>query len=106
MIDRASSHHGAYAVIGSFDELSGGGAEGKYPTMIADRVDLLEVCGGVDPLPLLDDASAKICRDSSLMFPCGVGDADIYSTFRAGPRDEYLRLLQRQLDSGKVALAR
>ena len=81
---------------------NGGGPTSARPPMIADRCDLLDRSGRVDPLPFVDDEARKTLCSGATLF----GDGDLKHV-RAAPirrddRCEYARLVARQLRSWKV----
>ena len=81
---------------------SGGGPTAVRPPLIADRCDLLERSGRVDPLPFVDDEARKTLSSGAELF----GDGNLKHV-RAAPirrddRCEYAWLVARQLRSRKV----
>ena len=76
----------------------------KYPKLKADAVDLPECAGTCDPMTLLPAELAKNVSDPDVIFHSqGQGYASA-----AGPtgkeREEYLKLVHRQLQCGKLVL--
>ena len=81
---------------------NGGGPTSARPPLIADRCDLLDRSGRVDPLPFVDDEARNTLSSGATLF----GDGDLKHV-RAAPirrddRCEYARLVARQLRSRKV----
>ena len=103
-VDKLETYTGSLCHDAAFASLVGRGTTDKYPKLVADQVDLLSTCGGVDPLACLSDEMASVVNDPLKMFPSGIKQVARAATFRGGSREQYLLLLKRQLDVGKVGL--
>ena len=103
---RLDAHEGCLSCQEAFASLVGRASLNKYPPLDADRVDLLDACGTMDPNACLAPEEAAIVCDAERMFPNGVGEVSRAVTFRGGPRSEYINLLQRQLRARKVGLVK
>ena len=101
---RLETHAGAFSFDGMFGSLVGRGETNKYPPLCADQVDVLDKCGRVDPMTYIPTEVASVISQPSLMFPLGVTDIKRPAPLRGGSRDEYVRLLLRQLRSSTVGL--
>ena len=89
----------------AFERLVGTNRDAAYPDLAAAQVDLLEVCGQLDPACCLAPAAAAVIESASAMFPHGLGGAVGEAVFASGPREQYVALVRRQLRAGKVVLA-
>ena len=76
----------------------------KYPVLSSDAVDLLENSGRLDPQASLDKDTRSLVESSAGLFGSRAAALPTRVAFKAGPRSEYIRLVERQLRSGKVAL--
>mmetsp|Transcript_179202 Transcript_179202/g.568670 ORF Transcript_179202/g.568670 Transcript_179202/m.568670 type:complete len:1089 (-) Transcript_179202:910-4176(-) len=75
-----------------------------YPSLLADRIALVDGCGNLDPVPCLPAEHATIVQSPDLMFARGTGCLPRSLVYDGGPRQEYIALVRRQLRAGKVAL--
>ena len=90
---------------GAFARVAGLGANGKYPDLVAARVDVADTCGVIDPLPFFSPDAAAVINSVDDLFPGGTSQLVKDASFAAGPRSEYVRLVCAQLRAGKLGLA-
>lgn len=83
-----------------------GKAAGKYPTLLAEKVDLPNKAGTCNPQCLVPDSLASAVSSQEEVFT--VDDARLMETdLHVGvDREEYLKLVVRQLECGKTRLRR
>ena len=79
-----------------------GGAD-QRPALVADKCDLLDISGRVDPIPFIDNIARETLASGESLF-----DGSDLKHVRAGlirrdDRAEYARLVARQLRSHKIA---
>ena len=74
------------------------------PTLVADKVDGIDECGQVDPMPCLPRDAQMLFSSPSDLFPNGTADIPKIVAFKGTARDEYAKLVCAQLGSRKVAL--
>ena len=72
--------------------------------LVASCCDVLEKSGLVDPLPYLPEDYRAFASEPSSLFPAPPPGLDKFSAPSGRDRGEYLRLLGRELCSGKVEL--
>jgi hypothetical protein len=80
------------------------GVKSAAPKLDADRCDLLEHSGGVDPLPYADPAGRLTLNSADALFQEANLDWVRAARIGLGDRSEYARLVVRQLRSRKVCL--
>ena len=90
---------------GAFKRLVSSGKSDSFPLLKADLVDMLPKSGTVDPCKFISEHHADIVSDPCLLFPDGFHSLPAKPCTYTGPRREYVRLVSRQLRSGKVVLA-
>ena len=71
----------------------------------ADRCDLLQKSGCVDPLPSLRPSGRDMISSSNLLFPNPPDGMSSFGNVNREDVAQYARLVGRQLRSGKVALS-
>ena len=77
----------------------------SFLDLVADRVDNLEAAGLCDPLPHLPpDVQSKLCGDSEIV-PASAEHLDCFGTVSHGSREEYAKLVAKQLRCGKLGLS-
>lgn len=104
LIARLDLYDGDFSCESAFAPMVGHGSETKYPSLSADRVDVLDECGKIDPMPSLNSESVLIVSDPKLMFPDGTNELPRVVGFCGGDIHEYIALLLRQLWARKVGL--
>ena len=80
------------------------GAPVERPPLVADRCDLLDPSGQVDPLPFATDAARDNLSSGSTLFSNGDLNHVRAAPIRRDDREEYARLVVRQLRCQKVML--
>ena len=75
-----------------------------YPALVSNKVDLLDRCALLDPMPAISEEYRWTLEDASLLFPDGSGSLPQRVVFTSGFRCQYIDLLERQLRAGKVHL--
>ena len=81
---------------------NGAGPTNDRPPLIADRCDLLDCSGRVDPLPFVDDEARQTLGSGANLFGSGDLKHVRAAPIRQDDRCEYARLVARQLRSRKV----
>ena len=79
-------------------------AVGAAQELVADKVDCLSHAGLCDPTPCLDATLRETISDPRHLFPHVQSDISCYESF-TGSREEYAKLVVKQLRSGKLGLA-
>jgi len=88
----------------AFLDITGQLADGISSSMHADAFDLLDVSGGVNPMPFLDDSAQQVLSDPNVLFADAPNGLDNFTGVRREHTCEYAKLVCRQLVSCKVAL--
>ena len=89
------------SLIDDQDELPNPAAKSK---LVADRCDLLECSGLVDPTRFLDDEARSVIASADRLFPNIAEGLRHGGKISASDTGEYAKLVVRQLRSNKVAL--
>ncbi len=105
VLGAVTSPDGGEAASGAFARFVGRDDLLKFPKLEADKVDVSTACGHLDPLESMESAAATLLRSPDLLFEERAGSLPKVSAFRAGRREEYVKLLKRQLRVGKVGLS-
>ena len=89
-------------IIGSMAE------DGAKPSskLVADDCDLLPSAGLVCPLKYISSEHRSIVTDDTKLFPSPIPGLDKFANIKGDDRPEYIRLVVRQLRTGKVELRR
>ena len=74
------------------------------PPLNAEGCDLLKRSACVDPLPFISPEHAAIVSDPKIMFDDLAPDTVVTGRLNRGDREEYAKLVVRQLRSGKVGI--
>ena len=77
----------------------------KYAHIQADAVDCLPVSGACDPLPCLPEEVRAVIMEETLMFPEPPTGLNRFGDVDEESRDEYVKLVARQLRCQKLGLA-
>ena len=77
----------------------------QYANLEADKVDCPEEAAAVDPLLRLPPELQSLLCDPDQLFPAPPPGLDCFGEFNAGARDEYVKLVAKQLRCGKVGLS-
>ncbi|CAE7948685.1 Lgi2 [Symbiodinium sp. KB8] len=77
----------------------------KYGNLQAEAVDVLEVAGQCDPLTCLDEHVRNVICNDNLMFSEAPSGMSSFEGIPAEERNEYVKLVARQLCSKQLALA-
>ncbi|CAE7714737.1 PDE9A [Symbiodinium sp. CCMP2592] len=80
-------------------------AAATFQDLDADRVDNLSVAGACDPLPHLPADVQGVVQNPRYMFEGALPGLEQFEDFSAGSRDEYARLVVKQLRCGKLGLS-
>ena len=100
-----SATDGGFESAGSFQHLFGRSDMEVFPPLVADGVDLPDLCGQLEPLSALPCSTQALLTNPSLLFQDGVDSAPKRCTFKSGDRSEYVKLVWRQLLARKVRLS-
>ena len=76
------------------------------PKLVAADCDLLPRAGLVDPLRYLSQEHRNIVTNDEKLFPSPVAGLEHFANIKGADRGEYVRLVVRQLRTGKVELRR
>ncbi len=98
LLYREVAPDGAFARFVGRDDLE------KFPELVADKVDVSARCGHLDPLEFVDQESRAVLLSPELLFADRGSSLPKVASFRGGSREEYLKLLKKQLRAGKVGL--
>ena len=77
----------------------------RYGDLSADRVDVLEHSGLCSALECLPEEVQKVVQDPNQLFAEAPADLNCFESFSTGEQAEYVKLVCRQLRSGKIGLA-
>ena len=89
------------SLIDDQDELTNPALKSK---LVVDRCDLLEASGLVDPTPFLDAEAQAVIGSAERLFPNIAEGLRHGGTISASDKNEYAKLVVRQLRANKVAL--
>ena len=77
----------------------------RYGNLQADRVDVLPQAGACDPLPCLPPQARALVEDELRMFAEAPGGLAVYEDVVSEDRQEYVKLVVRQLRAKQLGLA-
>ena len=93
-------------VNGSFSRLTSQAGVDKHPPLCADRVDLLERSGELDPMPFVPSATRTVLESPHLLFPTAVKHIPGSRASREANHGDRVTLTLRLLRANKLRLVK
>ena len=92
-------------VAGAFGEMILKSTGSRYAPLRAENVDMLTLCGGVDPDPFLPEEVRRVAHDPASLFDRAIDNLPCDSSLRGVSRAEYILLVRRQCRARKIGLS-